>query len=76
VLDKNGTGGDLENRRQSTSKYGHSGGYRSVGARIAPVLPHLSGYDFGNEPGEDILGKQIAMERIMRSSTGLAAGRR
>ena len=34
-----------------------------VGARIAPVLPHLSGYDFGDDDsGSDILGKQIEME--------------
>lgn len=34
-----------------------------MGARIAPVLPHLSGYDFGDDDsGSDILGKQIEME--------------
>lgn len=32
-------------------------------ARIAPVLPHLAGYDFGSDDsGSDILGQQIALE--------------
>ena len=36
---------------------------RSVGGRIAPVLPHLAGYDFGeDDAGSDILGKQIELE--------------
>ncbi|KIN02050.1 hypothetical protein OIDMADRAFT_103290 [Oidiodendron maius Zn] len=36
---------------------------RSVGGRIAPVLPHLANYDFGNDDtGSDILGKQIELE--------------
>jgi len=34
-----------------------------IGGRIAPVLPHLAGYDFGNDDsGSDILGKQIELE--------------
>lgn len=43
------------------SRYGMSD--RSVGGRIAPVLPHLANYDFGNDDtGSDILGKQIELE--------------
>lgn len=46
---------------------GKKGGYGSsntvAGGRIAPVLPHLSGYDFGSDDsGSDILGKQIELE--------------
>jgi hypothetical protein len=42
-------------------RFGHSD--KSVGGRIAPVLPHLQGYDFGSdESGDDILGKQIELE--------------
>ena len=54
--------GDLERDGvASRSKYGNSD--RSVGGRIAPVLPHLEGYDFGSDDsGSDILGKQIEME--------------
>lgn len=40
-------------------------GQKSPGGRIAPVLPHLRGYDFGDSDslnGSDILGKQIEME--------------
>jgi hypothetical protein len=43
------------------ARFGHSD--KSVGGRIAPVLPHLQDYDFGSdESGEDILGKQIELE--------------
>jgi hypothetical protein len=36
---------------------------KSAGGRIAPVLPHLQGYDFGDDDaGSDILGKQIELE--------------
>ncbi|KAG9234126.1 amino-acid permease [Amylocarpus encephaloides] len=41
------------------------GGSRNkpVGGRIAPVLPHLNGYDFGSDDdGSNILGKQIELE--------------
>ena len=54
---------DLEasKERQDKTKYGHSD--RSVGARIAPVLPHLRAYDFGSDDSEsDILGKQLELE--------------
>lgn len=46
-------------RRPWGTKTGHPG------ARIAPVLPHLRGYDFGDNDsiaGSDILGKQIELE--------------
>ena len=50
---------DAENG--SPKRYGN--GNSRVGARIAPVLPHLSSYDFGDDDsGSDILGKQIEME--------------
>lgn len=58
---KNGV--DLE------GNYGRKGNFWSrspVGGRIAPVLPHLRGYDFGTDGdtdgSSDILGKQIEME--------------
>lgn len=48
---------DLEGR----NNFGFSN--KEAGGRIAPVLPHLKGYDFGSEDsGEDILGKQIELE--------------
>jgi len=49
---------DVENG--SRGKYGSSNG--AAGGRIAPVLPHLSNYDFGDDSGSDILGKQIELE--------------
>ena len=54
---------DLEASKEKAAKtkYGHSD--RSVGARIAPVLPHLRGYDFETDDSEsDILGKQLELE--------------
>jgi hypothetical protein len=45
------------------SRFGLGGGEKSVGPRIAPVLPHLRGLDVADdESGSDILGKQIEME--------------
>jgi hypothetical protein len=46
----------------SKSRFGTSN--RAAGGRIAPVLPHLRGYDFGDssDAGSDILGKQIELE--------------
>jgi hypothetical protein len=42
---------------------GRFGSNNKVGGRIAPVLPHLKGYDFGDsDGGSDILGKQIELE--------------
>jgi hypothetical protein len=57
-----GENGDLEGAQpEGHSRYGTSD--RSVGGRIAPVLPHLANYDFGNDDtGSDILGKQIELE--------------
>lgn len=53
---------DIDNADlEGAAPYGISD--RSVGGRIAPVLPHLAGYDFGNDDtGSDILGKQIELE--------------
>lgn len=49
--------GDPEKGR---NPYEHSTGDKRVGGRIAPVLSHLSNYDFGSDDsGSDILGKQI-----------------
>jgi hypothetical protein len=54
--------GDLEGAPgPGSNRFGTSD--RSVGGRIAPVLPHLAGYDFGNDDtSSDILGKQIELE--------------
>jgi hypothetical protein len=42
-------------------RFGNGDG--KIGGRIAPVLPHLAEYDFGNDDsGSDILGKQIELE--------------
>jgi hypothetical protein len=59
---KAGSNRELEGAEEKPKyKFGHSD--KNVGGRIAPVLPHLRGYDFGSdESGEDILGKQIELE--------------
>ncbi|CAG8980257.1 hypothetical protein HYALB_00010258 [Hymenoscyphus albidus] len=56
------TNSDLENDTTAgRSRHGTSD--KSVGGRIAPVLPHLRGYDFGSDDdGSNILGKQIELE--------------
>ncbi|CZS90869.1 hypothetical protein WAI453_003923 [Rhynchosporium graminicola] len=59
--DDSGSNGDLE----SDDAMRRNAGNKKVGNRIAPVLPHLKGYDFGDESsiaGSDILGKQIELE--------------
>ena len=58
----NGSNRDLEAVvEKSRPRYGNSN--RTVGNRIAPVLPHLAAYDFGSDDsGEDLLGKQIELE--------------
>jgi len=44
-------------------KTGYGRSNKMVGPRIAPVLPHLAAYDFGDaDSGSDILGKQIELE--------------
>lgn len=56
-----GNNADLEGDRSKRSRFGSSN--RAVGGRIAPVLPHLKGYDFGSDDsGSDVLGKQIELE--------------
>jgi hypothetical protein len=55
--------GDVEQGDRRRSLFG--GNSHKIGTRIAPVLPHLSGYDFGDNDsvaGSDILGKQIELE--------------
>jgi hypothetical protein len=53
---------DLEANGEK-SKPGYSRSNKSAGPRIAPVLPHLEAYDFGNDDsGSDILGKQIELD--------------
>lgn len=63
--------GDLDTKKDTTlsnsdleaESAGRSRHDKSVGGRIAPVLPHLRGYDFGSDDdGADILGKQIELE--------------
>lgn len=62
VLDENMDNGSRD-AEKGKNPYGHSVNDKSVGGRIAPVLPHLSNYDFGSDDsGSDILGKQIEME--------------
>ncbi|KAE8443339.1 hypothetical protein EG329_001982 [Mollisiaceae sp. DMI_Dod_QoI] len=57
----NGNNVDLESDQPKSSRFGQSD--RTVGDRIAPVLPHLKGYDFGSDDsGSDILGRQIELE--------------
>ena len=51
---------NIDTETGNRSKYGSSNG--AAGGRIAPVLPHLSNYDFGDDSGSDILGKQIELE--------------
>jgi hypothetical protein len=59
----NGSGGGVDAEKGNKSRFGHSTGNKAVGGRIAPVLPHLQGYDFGSDDsGSDILGKQIELE--------------
>lgn len=60
----NGSGiGVIDPEKGTQNKYGHSTSDKSVGGRIAPVLPHLKNYDFGSDDsGSDILGKQIELE--------------
>jgi hypothetical protein len=56
-----GSDPNLDTERATRSRFGTSN--RAAGARIAPVLPHLRGYDFGSDDsGSDILGKQIELE--------------
>ena len=60
-----GPGGnpDLEAAVGEKSRTGFDRNDKNVGPRIAPVLPHLEGYDFGStDSGSDILGKQIELE--------------
>ncbi|KAK0104725.1 hypothetical protein ONS95_004997 [Cadophora gregata] len=54
--------GDLESNE---AKRRSAVANKTTGNRIAPVLPHLMGYDFGDDSsieGSDILGKQIELE--------------
>jgi hypothetical protein len=56
-------GTDPETTNPAEAKRRRNEGH--LGARIAPVLPHLKGYDFGDGDSarEDILGKQIELEQ-------------
>ncbi len=70
-----GSGGDPERGSRGDSKLGSM--HKAAGVRIAPVLPHLSGYDFGSDDASSvILGKQIELEADNAISTGLVVGRR
>lgn len=57
---------NIDAERGGGNRFGSSD--KTVGGRIAPVLPHLKGYDFGSDDansdiaGSDILGKQIELE--------------
>lgn len=51
----------IDTENGTPRRFGTGSGH--VGGRIAPVLPHLKGYDFGDdESGSEILGKQIELE--------------
>ena len=53
----------VDTEKGTKNRSGQSANDKGVGARIAPVLPHLQNYDFGSDDsGSDILGKQIEME--------------
>lgn len=55
--------GDLEaSKKDNHSRNSHDDKKPNPGGRIAPVLPHLKGYDFSSDESSDILGKQIEME--------------
>ncbi len=52
---------NIDTKKGTRRRFGNGNGH--VGGRIAPVLPHLTGYDFGDDDsGSDILGKQIELE--------------
>lgn len=62
---RDGVNGDYydseKGTRHSRIRWGNGDG--KIGGRIAPVLPHLRGYDFGeSDSGSEILGKQIELE--------------
>jgi hypothetical protein len=63
-IDKNtdGTNNNIDTEKGSRfNRFGN--GNARVGGRIAPVLPHLSGYDFtDSDSGSDILDKQLELE--------------
>ena len=51
----------IDAEKGTCKHFGKGNGH--VGSRIAPVLPHLGGYDFGeSDSGSEILGKQIELE--------------
>ncbi|KAH8808394.1 amino-acid permease [Xylogone sp. PMI_703] len=55
------TGADIDSEKGWRGRFG--GSDVKVGGRIAPVLPHLSAYDFSSdESSSDILGRQIELE--------------
>jgi hypothetical protein len=52
---------DVDTETGTRRRFGNGDG--KIGGRIAPVLPHLAGYDFGDDDaGSDVLGKQIELE--------------
>lgn len=67
ILDHKGNNGSgsgvADAEKGNRSMFGFGTSDKSVGVRIAPVLPHLQAYDFGSDDsGSDILGKQIELE--------------
>jgi hypothetical protein len=52
---------NIDTETGTCRRFGNGDG--KIGGRIAPVLSHLAGHDFGrDDPGSDILGKQIELE--------------
>ncbi|RDL42117.1 Uncharacterized protein BP5553_02096 [Venustampulla echinocandica] len=53
----------LDTENGTRSRFGFGNSDKHPGGRIAPVLSHLRGYDFGSDTDStDILGKQIELE--------------
>lgn len=63
ATDNTSSSGDVDAEKGNRTRFGFGSSDKSVGVRIAPVLPHLQAYDFGSDDsGSDILGKQIELE--------------
>jgi len=59
--DDNSNGSGIDAEQGTKSRFGSNS---TAGPRIAPVLPHLSNYDFGSDDsGSDVLGQQLELEK-------------
>jgi hypothetical protein len=58
---KDSLSANIDTETGTRRRFGNGDG--KIGGRIAPVLLHLAGYDFGDDDSRsDILGKQIELE--------------